>query len=336
MFTFKKTNDQTPPIIERRKMARYLMPVDVWAIAFGCAIGWGAFVMPATTFLPNAGPAGTIIAMILSTVLMLVIGYNYAWLMRNRPRKGGAYAFTKEAFGRDHAFLCSWFLSLSYLTVVFLNATALFIISRVLLDNVPQIGMHMNVGGIEVYPGEILLSVTVLVIVGILLIRRKPLMQIVQRVLAMILFAGVVILTLASAPHFSWHSLLTEFGTTGFGVEALRNVGTTAEQGLLPAAAVLTLLLLAPWAFVGFEVASLETPHFDFPIKKSWPIMAVAIISAGFVYTATTLVSASIRPPMYDSWQAYVSDLDALSGVEAVPTFYAARSLMGTAEWAGC
>ena len=163
------------------------MPVDVWAIAFGCSIGWGAFVMPGTTFLPIAGPAGTLVAMLLSTALMLVIGYNYAWLMRNRPRKGGVYAYTKEAFGRDHAFLCSWFLSLSYLTVVFLNATALFIISRVLLDDIPQIGFHYQVAGIEIYPGEIALSVAVLVIVGVLLIWHKPLMQIVQRVLAVIL-----------------------------------------------------------------------------------------------------------------------------------------------------
>ena len=25
---------------------RYLTPLDVWAIAFGCTIGWGAFMMP--------------------------------------------------------------------------------------------------------------------------------------------------------------------------------------------------------------------------------------------------------------------------------------------------
>ena len=45
---------------------RYYSPHDVWAIAFGCAVGWGAFVMPGTTFLPVAGPLGTLIAMALS------------------------------------------------------------------------------------------------------------------------------------------------------------------------------------------------------------------------------------------------------------------------------
>lgn len=363
MFSGKKQSVQ--PVIERRKMARYLMPVDVWAIAFGCSIGWGAFVMPGTTFLPIAGPAGTLVAMLLSTALMLVIGYNYAWLMRNRPRKGGVYAYTKEAFGRDHAFLCSWFLSLSYLTVVFLNATALFIISRVLLDDIPQIGFHYQFAGIEIYPGEIALSVAVLVIVGVLLIWHKPLMQIVQRVLAVILLAGALILTLAALPHFHWGSLLTEFGTGGVAgaaaaaaanaVEAASTTAaaaagagtaavaqapaavtaaataTAAGGGLRAVGSVLTLLLLAPWAFVGFEIASLETPHFDFPIRWSWRVMAAAILSGGFVYTAMTFVTASLRPMQYPSWQAYVADLDSLSGVEGVPTFYAAQFLMGRA-----
>lgn len=340
------------------------MPVDVWAIAFGCSIGWGAFVMPGTTFLPIAGPAGTLAAMVLSTVLMLVIGYNYAWLMRNRPRKGGVYAYTKEAFGRDHAFLCSWFLSLSYLTVVFLNATALFIISRVLLDDILQIGFHYQFAGIEIYPGEIALSVAVLVIVGVLLIWHKPLMQIVQRVLAVILLAGALILTLAALPHFHWGSLLTEFGMGGTAgaaavdtaataaAAAAAGAGAAAAQapvtvtaaataaaahaqaaggGLRAVGSVLTLLLLAPWAFVGFEIASLETPHFDFPIRWSWRVMAAAILSGGFVYTAMTFVTASLRPMQYPSWQAYVADLDSLSGVEGVPTFYAAQFLMGRA-----
>lgn len=305
-------------------MARYLTPVDVWAIAFGCSIGWGAFVMPGTTFLPIAGPAGTLASMVLSTALMMVIGFNYAWLMRKRPRKGGVYAYTKEAFGRDHAFLCSWFLSLSYLTVVFLNATALFIISRVLLDDFPQIGFHYQVAGIEIYPGEIALSVTVLVIVGVLLIRYKPLMQIVQRVLALVLLAGTLVLTLAAIPHFQWGSLLSELGTGG-------SAGAAVGGGIRALGPVLTLLLLAPWAFVGFEIASLETPHFDFPIRWSWRVMAAAILSGGFVYTAMTFVTASLRPPQYPTWQAYVADLDSLVGVEGVPTFYAARFLMGRA-----
>lgn len=37
-------------------LQRKLSPLNVWALALGSIIGWGAFVMPANTFLPNAGP----------------------------------------------------------------------------------------------------------------------------------------------------------------------------------------------------------------------------------------------------------------------------------------
>lgn len=48
---------------ENKGLDRYLSRLDVWAMAFGCMVGWGAFVMPGTTFLPAAGPAGTVIAL---------------------------------------------------------------------------------------------------------------------------------------------------------------------------------------------------------------------------------------------------------------------------------
>lgn len=57
-------------------LRRYLSPLNVWALSFGCAVGWGAFMMPGTTFLPIAGPLGTGIGMVLGSVVMLIIGAN--------------------------------------------------------------------------------------------------------------------------------------------------------------------------------------------------------------------------------------------------------------------
>ena len=92
---------------EKNTSDRNLSRLDVWAIAFGCMVGWGAFVMPGATFLPAAGPAGTVIALAVGTLLMLVVGMNFSFLMTNSPNTGGVYSYTKNAFGRDHAFLAS-------------------------------------------------------------------------------------------------------------------------------------------------------------------------------------------------------------------------------------
>ena len=96
-----------------KPLDRYLSPLDVWGMAFGCMVGWGVFAMPGTTFLPVAGPAGTALAMLISMVIMLVIAENFSYLMSRSSMTGGVYSYTKEAFGRDHAFLSSWFLCLS-------------------------------------------------------------------------------------------------------------------------------------------------------------------------------------------------------------------------------
>ena len=102
----------------------------VWAIAFGCATGWGSFIMPGTMFLPTAGPLGTTLGILLGGVIMSVIGWNYARMMARHPGPGGALAYVREAFGIDHGFLCAWFLSLTYVAIIWANATALTLVSR--------------------------------------------------------------------------------------------------------------------------------------------------------------------------------------------------------------
>ena len=67
-----------------KPLDRYLSPVDVWAMAFGCMVGWGVFAMPGTTFLPVAGPAGTLIAMLIgvSGLVLTVREKNIQILLR--------------------------------------------------------------------------------------------------------------------------------------------------------------------------------------------------------------------------------------------------------------
>ena len=66
-------------------LQRKLSPLNVWALALGSIIGWGAFVMPANTFLPNAGPLGTLIAMAAGAIIMVVIALNYSYMINHFP-----------------------------------------------------------------------------------------------------------------------------------------------------------------------------------------------------------------------------------------------------------
>ncbi len=296
-------------------LAKYLSPIDVWAIAFGCIVGWGAFVMPGTTFLPLAGPLGSVAALIIGAVLMLIIGRNYSYLMEKRPGAGGVYSYTKEAFGRDHAFICSWFLSLSYLSIVFLNATALFVLSRTVFGDFFHFGFHYQIAGFEVYFGEIMMSVLALAVFGLIYILKKPLLQFLQTAFAILLFLGVGVMTVAALPHLQASSLWEQSGLTDVPLPA----------------AIITIVLLAPWAFVGFDTASLETAHFNFPVRKSRRIITVSIVSGALIYIALSIISISSVPEGFSSWQEYIANLDLLNGIPSVPTIFSAKSSLGTA-----
>ena len=291
-----------------------LSRLDVWAMAFGCMVGWGSFVMPGSTFLPVAGPTGTIISMAIGLAIMLVIGSCISYIMTRSSASGGIYVYTKEALGRDHAFLCAWFLSLSYLTIVFLNGTALFLVIRAMLGNGAYRGYTYTIAGKTVYVYEVLLSSFALIGVGLLFLVARTALKRLATALAIILLAGIAITTAVCLPHANWHDIFGSFGYKNV------NLGF----------AIFSLVILAPWAFVGFEVITFDTAHFNFPIKKTKRVISSSIIIAALAYTFMTLVSISIIPDGYNSWSAYIADLDNLNGIISIPSFYAARKTMGT------
>lgn len=216
--------------------------------------------------------------------------------MNRRPGTGGVYSYTKEAFGRDHAFICSWFLCLSYLTIVFLNGTSLFIVVRTMFDTLLQVGQPYVIAGNEVYLGEVALSVLALIGVGLLFIKTKAFLQRLHTVLSVILLAGIALVTVICLPHMRLEDMAGAFGP-----------GT-----LNTAYVIFTIVLLAPWAFVGFDVISMETVHFAFPVRRSGKIIALSILLGGFVYAALCIVSICAVPDGFPDWQAYIASLGRL------------------------
>ena len=63
------------------QLEKKLSPTNVWALAFGCIIGWGSFINPGKKLLPNSGVAGTAIAMALGALVMIIIAFAYAYMI---------------------------------------------------------------------------------------------------------------------------------------------------------------------------------------------------------------------------------------------------------------
>ena len=298
------------------KLEKKLSPVNVWSLALGCIIGWGAFVMPGNTFLGKAGPLGTAIAMSIAALIMIVISFNYNFMINKYPVAGGEFTYTQKAFGKTHAFVCSWFLGLSYLAIVPLNATALALIGRNLMNNIFQVGFHYSVAGYDIFLGEIFLATAALGIFAFLSIRGVKFAGIFQTILVFALVAGVFVVVLAAlaSPKARLHNLSPAF-----------HPGSSAMSGIFAVVAV------APWAFVGFDTIPQAAEEFRFSAKKTRIIMVMSILFGASVYVLLNTVTAMVIPEGYDSWVSCIDDVPNLSGLLSLPTFHAGQQLLGTA-----
>ena len=296
-------------------LTRYLSPAGAWALSFGCAVGWGAFVMPGTTFLPAAGPLGTALGIAAGALVMLLIGMNYHYLMNKYPDAGGTLTYSIRTFGYDHGFLSAWFLMLVYIAIIWANATALALIGRNLLGDMFQFGFHYRLLGYDVYFGEVLLSMAAIVIFGSVCIRGKRVAVWIQTVLAIMLFVGIAICA------------CSVLGRPGAMQLVMTPAYAPTRSGNLRQ--ILGIVALTPWAFVGFESISNSASGFRFSTKRSIWIMAAALVTGALSYILLSLMAAAVLPAGYASWPGYPSELGLQKGLRGLPTFYATHTAMG-------
>ena len=297
------------------RLDRYVTPLAAWALAFGCAVGWGAFMMPGSTFLPQAGPLGTVLGIVIGGIIMVIIGFNYHYMINLYPDAGGAFAYAKKEFGYDHGFLCAWFLILTYVAIIWANATALPLLFRNLLGGVFQFGFHYTLAGFDIWFGEVLLAVTAIALAALVCFRNR-LAGWIQTVMAMILLAGI---------------LVCFFGTWRMHQGGLASIQPGFASGTGAASGVFTIVFLAPWAFVGFESISHSSEEFGFSARKSGAIMTAAVVAAIAAYSFMALNAVAMLPPEYSSWPEYIGALGEIEGIKGVPTFYATEKAMGSA-----
>ena len=288
--------------------------LDAWALSLGCILGWGSFVMPGTTFLPTAGPAGTAIALSLGALFILAIAANFSWMLGRWPDAGGAFSCARRIFGHDHGFLCAWAIGLAYITLIWANSTAFVLISRYLVGPVFQWGIHYTVFGFDVYLGEALVVYGVLLVFGALSLWADRFVPRLQAVLVLLLI-GCNLTCFGIA-------FVKAGGSPAAFAPAFSDKGTHLAQ-------VLGIAALVPWAYVGFESVYHSADGFGFPARKSWGVTFAAIAMGTLVYVTLDCLAALSVPDGYASWRQYVEDLGQVQGVAGLPTFHAAQAAMG-------
>ena len=276
---------------ERITLEKTFKPHWVWAIAFGSAIGWGSFVLP-VEWMNMAGPMGVIVGLWVGGLILSLVGLSTGFLVKAYPITGGAFTYAYLAFGRKHAFLCGWFLILGYAAIVALNASAFALMIKFLVPDIVKVGLLYSMAGWDVYFVEVLIASLILVLFAWLNIRGADATAQTQFYFCILLIAAATGVTVAmmAAPGTSFSNMQPLF-----------------KPGLPTWSAVLSIVAISPWAYVGFDTVPQAAEEFNFsPAKATFLILAALAVAASH-YSIMILATGLAMPWMdlvnrHDLW----------------------------------
>lgn len=265
------------------RFVRVLARKDVLALAFGAMIGWGWVVMTGHWII-TAGSLGAVLAFIVGGLAIVCVGLTYAELAAAMPEAGGEHVYSYRGLGHFASFVCTWSIVLGYMTVVAFEAVAL----PTVIENLAPgyaVGHLWTVAGFEVQATWVAVAVIgslVMMSINYVGVRTAALVQ--KLVTLLIAVVGVMFFT----------------GALFSGSEANLTPLFTGEPSV--AAGALSVLIMVPFMFVGFDVIPQAAEEIDLPHRDIGRLLIVSVVLAVVWYaamifgTAYVLSAAGIDP----------------------------------------
>ena len=293
-----------------------MSPLNAWAFSFACAIGWAAFVMPGTFFLPKGGFWGSILAFAVATFSICVIALNYHFLGNLHKGPGGIYRLVHLSLNRGHAFAAAWGMGLAHMCCFSLNARALAMLVRTIIEETFKIDFEFYL-----IPGNTLLFDFVVILAFLYIfakisIRGIRRLTLVQTVGAIVLLAGIVIMLVASHKD---------------GVHLNRIPSLESELKGSFTSGFMAVFILTPWAYVGFDSLSKIHKEITFPKKRLGLIMIIAVCCATFAYVANIITAIAGIDTDPSAWNQHLDIVSQSPGASAFPVALAAEKGLGAA-----
>lgn len=277
---------------KRTKLKKSMGPGAIWAVAVGSIIGWGCFIQGGLWTQRAGGPLPLFLGFLVGGILMIVVGCSYSYMIAKFPVAGGEFAYAYKGFGKTASYICGWMLSLGYLSIVALNATALPVLASYLFPGVFSSGYLYTIAGYDVYAGEIALSLFFIILFGIMNYRGAKFVGNLQLAMVLIMCAAV---------------LVSVAGTVLTGLFDSSNLAPLyGAEGKNFIGGFISILALAPFLYVGFDCIPQAAEEYDFPPQKCRKLIISALIVGALIYGAMALVTDSVIP-----WQQVLTMTDA-------------------------
>ncbi|RKQ30230.1 APC family permease [Oceanobacillus halophilus] len=285
---------------EDQKLLKILGNKDVIALAFGAMIGWG-WVVTTGLWITEAGSLGAILAFVIGGILVLLVGLTYAELASALPLAGGEHVYTFKAMGRVASFIATWAIIFGYVSVIAFEAVALPTVFEYLVPNFSQ-GYLYTIAGWDVtitWAGAGILGSIIIAWINYRGIKFTSAITMIFTL--MILLAGVMLITGS-----------TVSGTT-------ENMQPLFENGM---AGILTVVIMTPFMFVGFDVIPQAAEEINLPQKRIGQLLLFAVSLAVVWYIAIIFgVSRVLSPAQLGESELVTAD--------AMATAFGGSQMMG-------
>lgn len=212
--------------------------LDLIALAVGSIIGWGAFILPGDLFLTKIGFLNSIIGLFIGGIIIIIIERNYSYLIKKIPFSGGEFLFTKKVLGKKNSFVCGWFLSLAYICIIPLNATAIALIFNILTKNKYTYIYLYKIGSYQVYASDIIITSIFIIFLGYLNIKGVKIASYFQKIMVLLLVTIVL---------FFFIKIIMEDGVI------TSNLISHISEVELKIDNIFKIVVICPWAYVGFD-----------------------------------------------------------------------------------
>ncbi|MCG3087263.1 APC family permease [Sporosarcina cyprini] len=255
-----------PP--RRKKLQKTLKPSWVFAIALGSSVGWGAFILPGD-WIKESGPLGAILGLLIGALIMMVIASSYGVMIKKFPVSGGGFTYAFIAAGKVWAFICGWFLSLGYMSIVALNASAFTLLLKFLAPGFMKQGYLYSIAGWDVYLPEVLIASLLILLFAFINSTGTSVSGRIQFYFSVLLIGGVVLLGMF---------------TYGFSEQPLENMKPlfSGKQSILTS--ILVIVAIAPWAYVGFDNVPQAAEEFKFSPRKATILIVASLFTSFLIY----------------------------------------------------
>lgn len=258
-----------------QKFLKTLGNRDVLALSFGAMIGWG-WVVTTGLWITEAGSLGAILAFIIGGIVVTFVGLTYAELASAIPLAGGEHTYSFMAMGRVASFVTTWAIVLGYVSVVAFEAVALPTVFEYLIPNYSQ-GYLYTIAGWDVTITWAAVGMIGSVLIAAINYRGIKFSTAITFILTLlIIIAGILLITGSSIS-----------GNTA-------NMQPLFESGM---AGLLTVIIMTPFMFVGFDVIPQAAEEIDLPPRQIGKLLIFSVVLAVVWYIAVIFGVSRVLTP---------------------------------------